>query len=148
MVATHINKIKHSMLCVTGVYLRDIMNIIFVILHLNVSHLSACVCSDGPLEGYCGQKLCSPLLFSFFFFLDSLSILSTVGYSSEIMYLRWSLYTLMPGDSYRRWFTSLLLCHLFYVRCPSGNTKCLTLAIFPFKPWLGQKIPPAATNDS
>ena len=42
MVATHIKKIKHSTLCVTGVYLRDLTNIIFVILHLNVSHLSVC----------------------------------------------------------------------------------------------------------
>ena len=40
MVTTHIKKIKHSMLCVTGVYLRDLDNMIFVILHLNVSHLS------------------------------------------------------------------------------------------------------------
>ena len=30
------------MLCVTCVYLRDITNTIFVILHLNVSHLSVC----------------------------------------------------------------------------------------------------------
>ena len=30
------------MLCVSGVYLRDITNTIFVILHLNVSHLSLC----------------------------------------------------------------------------------------------------------
>ena len=28
------------MLCVTGVYLRDVTNTILVILHLNVSHLS------------------------------------------------------------------------------------------------------------
>ena len=42
MVATHIKKFKHSMLCVTGVYLRDITNIIFAILLLNVSHLSVC----------------------------------------------------------------------------------------------------------
>ena len=42
MVATHIKKTKHSMLCVTGVYLRDITNTNFVILHLNVSHLSDC----------------------------------------------------------------------------------------------------------
>ena len=38
-VATHIEKIKHSLLCVTGVYLRDITNTFFVILHLNVNHL-------------------------------------------------------------------------------------------------------------
>ena len=36
MVATHIKKIKHSMLFVIGVCLRDITNTIFVI----VSHLS------------------------------------------------------------------------------------------------------------
>ena len=40
MVATHIKMIKQSMLCVTGVYLRDITNTSFVILHLNVSQLS------------------------------------------------------------------------------------------------------------
>ena len=40
MVATHIKKFKHSMLCVTGVYLRDITNMIVVILHLRVSDLS------------------------------------------------------------------------------------------------------------
>ena len=28
MVATHIRNIKHSVLCVTGVYLRDIANMI------------------------------------------------------------------------------------------------------------------------
>ena len=38
----HIQKIKHSMLCVTGVYLRDITYIIFVILHLNSSCLNVC----------------------------------------------------------------------------------------------------------
>ena len=55
MVATHIKKIKHSMLCVTGMHvrdmfmlcvtgmsIRDITNTIFVILHLNLSHLSIC----------------------------------------------------------------------------------------------------------
>ena len=41
------------MLCVTGVYLRNMTNIIFVILHLNVSRLSVC-----------GPRL---LLFFFFF---------------------------------------------------------------------------------
>ena len=40
LVATHIKKIKLSVLCVTGVYLRHITNVIFVILHLNVSYLS------------------------------------------------------------------------------------------------------------
>ena len=40
MVATHIKKIKHSMLFVTGMYLRDIINTIFITLHLNVSGLS------------------------------------------------------------------------------------------------------------
>ena len=40
LVLTDIKKIWHSMLCVTGVYLRDITNMIFVILH--VSHLRIC----------------------------------------------------------------------------------------------------------
>ena len=42
MVATYIKQIKHSTFCMTGVYLRDITNTIWVILHLNVSHLSIC----------------------------------------------------------------------------------------------------------
>ena len=42
MVATHIKKIKQSMLCVTGVYLRDIANTDISILHLHVSLLSIC----------------------------------------------------------------------------------------------------------
>ena len=42
MVATHIKNVKHSMLCVTGVYFRDITNIIIVLLHLNNSRLSVC----------------------------------------------------------------------------------------------------------
>ena len=42
LVATHIKKIKLSVLCVTGVYLRHITNVIFVILHLNVRHQSVC----------------------------------------------------------------------------------------------------------
>ena len=42
MVATHFKKNKHSMFCVTSVYLRNITNMIFIILHLNVSHLSVC----------------------------------------------------------------------------------------------------------
>ena len=36
MSTIHIKKIKQSMLCVTGVYLRDITDLIFVFLHLNV----------------------------------------------------------------------------------------------------------------
>ena len=40
MVAKYVKQTEHSMLCVTGVYLRDLDNMIFVILHLNVSHLS------------------------------------------------------------------------------------------------------------
>ena len=45
MVASYIKKIKHSMLCVTDGYLRDITNTVCfpLVLHLNVSHLS-CVC--------------------------------------------------------------------------------------------------------
>ena len=34
MNATHIEKIKHSMLCATGVYSRDITNMVFVIFAL------------------------------------------------------------------------------------------------------------------
>ena len=42
-VATHIKKIKDSMLCVTGVYLTDTTNVIFFsILLLIVSFLSVC----------------------------------------------------------------------------------------------------------
>ena len=37
-----IKKIKHSMLSVTVVYLRDVTDTIFVILHLNVNHLRVC----------------------------------------------------------------------------------------------------------
>ena len=35
-------KIKHNMLCMTGVYLRKITNIICLVLQVNVSHLSDC----------------------------------------------------------------------------------------------------------
>ena len=41
-VATHIKMVMHSMLCVTGVYLKGITNTIFVLLHFNVSSLSVC----------------------------------------------------------------------------------------------------------
>ena len=41
-VATHITKV----FCVTGVYLREITNTGFVILHLNVSCLSICFSSS------------------------------------------------------------------------------------------------------
>ena len=34
MDATHIKKIKHSMLCATGVYSRDITNMVFAIFAL------------------------------------------------------------------------------------------------------------------
>ena len=47
MFATYVIKIEQSMLCMTGVYFKDITNIIFIILHLNVSHLSA------PLVSMC-----------------------------------------------------------------------------------------------
>ena len=51
MVATHIKKIKHNMLCMTGVYLRDITRTVFVILHFNVSCLSICTyCSKMPVS--------------------------------------------------------------------------------------------------
>ena len=42
MVTTHIEKFKHSMPYVTGVYLRDMANKICVTLYLNVSRLSVC----------------------------------------------------------------------------------------------------------
>ena len=42
MVATHVKKIKHGMLCITGVYLRDITYTIFIVLHLSMSCLSIC----------------------------------------------------------------------------------------------------------
>ena len=54
MVATHIETIKHSKLCVTGVYLRDITNTIFVILHLKVSRLS--ICSSCVVWAIPGRK--------------------------------------------------------------------------------------------
>ena len=38
------------MLCVTGVNFRDITNMIFVILLLNVSHLNVCSCSSNSLS--------------------------------------------------------------------------------------------------
>ena len=42
MVATHLKMMKHSVLCVTGTYFRDVTNMIFAILHLNVSRQSIC----------------------------------------------------------------------------------------------------------
>ena len=45
MVLTYIKKIRHSMLCVTGVYLGDITDMTFSVLHWNVNHLSIC-CSS------------------------------------------------------------------------------------------------------
>ena len=47
-------EIKYSMLCVTSVYIRDITNVIFVILHLNVGLPSVC-------------SSCSREVFFFFF---------------------------------------------------------------------------------
>ena len=50
--AAHIRKIKQSIFCVTGLYLRDITNMIFVILHLNVSCWSVCsACVLIPVAG-------------------------------------------------------------------------------------------------
>ena len=57
MVATHIKKIKHNMLCMTGVYFRDITSSVFVIVHLNVDRLSIC-------SSCCGNNF----FFSFFFY--------------------------------------------------------------------------------
>ena len=54
MVFTCIRKDKHTMVCVTGVYLSDITDIIFSILHLNVSPLS--ICSSCCTE-VCGFEL-------------------------------------------------------------------------------------------
>ena len=52
MVATHIKKIKHSMLCVTGVYLRH-NTIEKKKLHFNVKHLSICSsCEETHLHMY------------------------------------------------------------------------------------------------
>ena len=42
MIATLIKKIRHSVLCLTGVYFRNITNTIFVIFHLNVNCLRVC----------------------------------------------------------------------------------------------------------
>ena len=53
MVAIHIKKIKHSMLCVTGVYLKDIANTSFVILHLNVNCVSVCTSKVFLFTGGC-----------------------------------------------------------------------------------------------
>ena len=51
MVATHIKKIKHGMLCIPGVYLRDMTNLLFQVLYLNVSHLSfRCSCFKKKKE--------------------------------------------------------------------------------------------------
>ena len=50
MVAAYVKKIKHSMLCVTGVFIRDITNTIFVTLHVNMSRMSVC-CFCVFLEG-------------------------------------------------------------------------------------------------
>ena len=69
MVDTLIKQIKHSVLCVSGVYLRDITDMIFVILHLNVGHLS--VCSSCLIK-----FLFSVLLFNinFFFLFKQLTV--------------------------------------------------------------------------
>ena len=56
LVSTYIKKIKHSVLFVSSVYLRDINNTFFSIVHLNVSHLSVC---------------CSFVFLSFFLFFSS-----------------------------------------------------------------------------
>ena len=50
MVATHSKKIKHNVICVTDVYLRDITDTIFVILNL----ICLSVCSS------CLNFACSP----------------------------------------------------------------------------------------
>ena len=48
------------MLCVTGMYLRDMTNMILKILHLNVNHLSICSASISKwplIKGYSSEKL-------------------------------------------------------------------------------------------
>ena len=57
MVAVHIKKIKHGLLCVADVYFRDIINTFSPVLHLIVSHLSIsssscflCVWRMGPFH--------------------------------------------------------------------------------------------------
>ena len=51
MVTTLLLLLKNT-LCVTGVYLRDITKMIFVILHLNVSQLSICSSCLGLVACY------------------------------------------------------------------------------------------------
>ena len=56
MVAAHNKKNKHSVLCVTSVYLRDITNTFSPVLCLNVSHLSnflSCLYSCPLQFKYC-----------------------------------------------------------------------------------------------
>ena len=57
MVAIHIKTIKHSILCVTGVYWKDITNTIFVILHLIVSYLSKSLIFFFHTYTYCHTYL-------------------------------------------------------------------------------------------
>ena len=69
-VATHIKEIKHSMLGVTGVYLIIMTDMSFVILHLNVIHLS--VCSS------CFVVLFVLFLFNFLIFVLSVGMITLV----------------------------------------------------------------------
>ena len=63
MAATHTKKVKHSMLCVAGVYLIDIVDKMFVILHVNVSRLSICCsCWDFFSSGGASVYLIGTLL--------------------------------------------------------------------------------------
>ena len=68
MVATHIKKIKHSLHCVITVYIGDITNTIFVILHSDVSCLSVCSSCTIAIEHvsnflslFLSLSLCLPL---------------------------------------------------------------------------------------
>ena len=58
MVATDSKEIKQSILCVTVAYLRDITDMIFVHLHLNVNHLRVCFSCFNIHEnvGLCDDK--------------------------------------------------------------------------------------------
>ena len=79
----HMKKIKHSILCVTAVYLRDISNMVFVILHLNLSHLSICSSCDilpwYDLYGWLGVKYHESVSQNLIFMLDLRMCAGTLG---------------------------------------------------------------------
>ena len=58
MVLTSIKKLRYSVLYVTGMYLRDITDMILSVLHLSVSHPSVCSsCFTLNLSSF-GQQSC------------------------------------------------------------------------------------------